>query len=78
MKKTRVYQTKTFTFTLIIVQENHSQLNKDNNRLIEITIAKDLQIEEFHKIYHKMDKRDQTVKMTKIEKIIIKTKLIQK
>ena len=63
-KKTKIYQTKTFTAT--IVQENHSLITiipLDNNHLTEITIAEDLQIEEFQKISHKIDIVDQTVKL---------------
>ena len=50
MKKTRFHQTK--TFRVKIVQENNSQITiktTDNNHLIDITIAEDLQIEEIHK-----------------------------
>ena len=68
MKETRNYQTK--TFTLLIVHENHSQITiitVNINHLSGITTAEDLQIEEIHKISHKIDIVDQTVKTTKIE-----------
>ena len=62
---------KTKTFTVIIVQENNSQITMiiiDNNHLIEITIVESLQIEEIHKKNsRKLDIEDQTVKITNIE-----------
>ena len=70
-KKTKIYQTKTFTAT--IVQENHSLITiipLDNNHLTEITIAEDLQIKEFQKNSHKIDIVDQTVKLISLEIII--------
>ena len=69
-KKTRTYQTKTFTVT--IFQKNSSQptiIIIDNNHLIKIPIAEDLQIEEIHKKSYKIDIIDQTVKATNIETI---------
>ena len=62
---------KTKTFTVIIVQENNSQITMitiDSNHLIEITIVESLQIEEIHKKNsRKLDIEDQTVKITNIE-----------
>ena len=41
----------------------------DDNRLIEITIAEDLQIHEIHKMFHKTDTADQIAKTASIELI---------
>ena len=70
-KKTKFYQTKTFTVT--IVQKNHSLITiitLDNNHLTGITIAKNLQITENHEISQKLDIVDQTVKIINVEKTI--------
>ena len=69
-KKTKINQTK--TFTVIIVQENHSLITiipLDNNYQ-KITIAEVLQIKETHDISHKIDIVDQTVKTINIEIVI--------
>ena len=71
MKKTKIYQTKTFTVT--IVQENHiliTIMSLENNHSRDITIVEDLQIKEIHVISHKIDIIDQTVKTINIEIII--------
>ena len=67
-KKTKIYQAK--TFTIIIAQENHFQITiipPDNNHLTEISTAEDLRIKENHKLSHKKDIVDQTVKTINIE-----------
>ena len=69
-KKIKTYQTR--FFTVIRVQGNHSQIIRitiDDNRLIEITIAEDLQIQEIHKNFHKTDTADQIAKIASIELI---------
>ena len=71
LKKTKIYQTK--TFTVIIVQENHlviTIMSLDNTSTTDITIVEDLLIKEIHEISHKIDIVDQTVKTINVEIII--------
>ena len=59
--------------TIILIQENHFQITilpLGNNHLTDITTEKDLQIEEIHEIFHKIDIFHQTVKTINIEIII--------
>ena len=71
IKKTKVYETKTFTER--IVQEKHfltHLMSLENNHPTDMTIVEDLQIKEVHVVSHKVDIVDQTVKTTNIEIII--------
>ena len=71
MKKTKIYQTK--SFTVKIVQENHSQITiitLDNNHLTEITTVEGPQTKKIHAFSHKIDIFDQIVKTINIEIII--------
>ena len=71
MKKTKIYQTK--SFTVEIVRKNHSQITiitLDNNHLTEIITVEGPQTKEIHAFSHKIDIFDQIVKTIIIEIII--------
>ena len=71
LKKTKIYQTK--TFTVIIIHENYfliTIMSLDNTHTTDITIVEDLLIKEVHEISRKIDIVDQTVKTINVEIII--------